>query len=128
MLRRTSHVKSLTVNNVVFSSTLQIGDSQFIDSTSHAIAILQERNHFSPLEDDDFRLHPVFYYRSPCPVIYEDIKMATINNNPKINVCNLDILAVSTSSLIHIGNTGHIRMSNRLKNLLKYEKNPNGDD
>ena len=128
MLRRTSHVKLLTVNNVVFSSTLQIGDSQFVDSTSHAIAILQEHNHFSPLNEDEFNLHPVFYYQSPCPVIYEDVKMDTINDNPKINVRTLDILAASTSSLIHIGNSDHIRMSNRLKNLLKYDKNPDDED
>ena len=120
MLSRTSHVNKLLVKNVVFSSILQIGDSTYVDSTSHALAVLQEDSDFSAEDEDDFSLHPIFNYRSPIPVISEKFTMITTHLSPKICVNNIEILAVSTSSLVQIGNAQHVRKSNRLNNMTKF--------
>ncbi|WP_163101660.1 spore germination protein GerPE [Peribacillus alkalitolerans] len=117
MLTRTSKVESLIVKVVSFSSTLQIGDVCFIDGTSTALAIQRETEQFYGTEGDEATL-PV-----PPPVlpITENLTISKINKNPLIKVGNVNVLGVSSSSILGVGNVGHIRMQVKLRHIRHLE-------
>lgn len=125
MLQRTSSVNRINIDTISFSSVFEIGDSCFIKGFSRAIAVQREVEYFNAKEGN-FSVYPVF--REPIPIIpiEEDISIQTAQLNPIIKVHNIDIIGVSSSSVIHIGNSGDISMEARVKHIRQvYPKNSN---
>ncbi|MBG9589643.1 spore germination protein GerPE [Cytobacillus firmus] len=123
MLQRTSSVDKINIDTIAFSSVFEIGDSCFIKGFSRAIAAQREAEYFNAKEGN-FSVYPVF--REPIPLIpiEENITMQTTQLNPIIRVQNIDIIGVSSSSVIHIGNSGNISMEARVKHIRQvYPKN-----
>ncbi|MEH6986748.1 spore germination protein GerPE [Cytobacillus firmus] len=123
MLQRTSSVNRINIDTISFSSVFEIGDSCFIKGFSRAIAAQREVEYFNAKEGN-FSVYPVF--REPIPIIpiEEDISIQTAQLNPIIKVHNIDIIGVSSSSVIHIGNSGDISMEARVKHIRQvYPKN-----
>ncbi|MGM9927230.1 MAG: spore germination protein GerPE [Bacillus sp. (in: firmicutes)] len=123
MLSRTSHVKQITIKSVVFSSNLQIGDTKYIDAASAVLAMQVPEKEFigDSLRYEDY---PVFNFRSPLPVLFEDFPMVTFNHHPRINVDEINIIGVSTSAIVAIGNTDHVRSSTRVLNIINMMEEP----
>lgn len=124
MLSRSSYVKQVKAISIIFSSTLSVGDANYLDSSSKILAVHQEKNVFEPQEEIDFYQLNVFSHKSPCPVIFEDINMTTFNKNSAIRVDLIDVLAASTASVIQIGNVNHVRAASRVENIRRLQ---NGD-
>ncbi|RBP92266.1 spore germination protein PE [Cytobacillus firmus] len=125
MLQRTSSVDRINIDTLSFSSVFEIGDSCFIKGFSRAIAGQREVEYYNAKEGN-FNIYPVF--REPIPLIpiEEDITIQTAQLNPIIRVQNIDIIGVSSSSVIHIGNSGNISMEARIKHIRQvYPKNSN---
>ncbi|KAF0818049.1 MULTISPECIES: spore germination protein GerPE [unclassified Cytobacillus] len=116
MLQRTSSVDRINIDTIAFSSVFEIGDSCFIKGYSRAIADQREVEYFNAKEGN-FSVYPVF--REPIHLIPidEDIAIQTTQLNPIIRVQNININGVSSSSVIHIGNSGNISMEARVKHI-----------
>ncbi|MGG4264043.1 spore germination protein GerPE [Peribacillus simplex] len=121
MFSRISKVKSISAQTILFSSTMQIGDCSYIDGKSFALAIQKRSETFDSVdvhfEDYDIFKKPICIPRSNEPVISR-----FSNPNPFIRVGNVDIIGVSSSAVIGVGNVGHIRMESRVKHIREISK------
>lgn len=116
MLSRTSIVDHLKVDTLIFSSVIEIGDSTFIQGFSRALAVQREADIFFGNEGN-FESFFAFNKDIPFPLIDEPFSMHINNLSPTIKVNNIDINGVSTSGVIHIGNSQHISMEARVKHI-----------
>jgi spore germination protein PE len=120
---RTSAVDEVILNSLASSSILQTGDTEKIQCFSAALAIQRESTNFGrfdiPLNKFDIFSQPVVV--PVCPPI--QIKR-TFNANPFIRVGKIDILGVSSSSLLHIGSVGQMTLQSRVKHIRNFLKNP----
>lgn len=106
----------IKINSVIFSSVLQIGDSQQIQAYSRALAVQREKEIFFDNEGN-FASHPVFSEPIPFQSDIETVNSSTQNLNPFLKVRSIDILGVSSSSVVHLGNSCSISMEARVKHI-----------
>ncbi|PAE20789.1 spore gernimation protein [Bacillus sp. 7504-2] len=116
MNKRTSVVDRIIINSLSIVSTFEIGDSSQIQAFSRAIALQRERQTFfsNEIRFSDF---DIFTEAIPMEPIFENVTFETNSIHPIIKVGFLDITGVSTSSVIHIGNTKNINMESRIKHI-----------
>lgn len=128
MLSRTSHVETVSLKSVLFSSVFQIGDTSFIDGSTKALAVQREKDIFFGTEGN-FNDYPVFSYPTVFIPINENMILMKNNRNPLIKVRNIDVLAVSFSSILGIGNTNSVRMQSRIKHIRQLDiRNHNSEN
>lgn len=116
MLARTSCVDAINIDIVSFSSILQLGDSCIVNGLSRALAVQREAEQFYGNEGNN-SAYRVYYEPIPLVPITEDITFIKHNLNPLIKVHNIDLIAISSSSLLHVGNTQHVSMEVRIKHI-----------
>ncbi|WP_102271872.1 spore germination protein GerPE [Cytobacillus massiliigabonensis] len=116
MLQRTSVVNYLKVDTVSFSSILEIGDSTFTQGFSRAIAVQREAEAFFGNEAD-FTSYSAFQIPIPFSPITENISMHSQQLKPIIKVQNIDVIGVSSSSILQIGSSKHISMEARVDHI-----------
>lgn len=116
MLQRTACVDRIKIDSVIFSSVLQIGDSQQIQAVSRALAVQREAETFFSNEGN-FSTFPIYTEEIPFLPINETIGFSVENINPLIKVGNIDILGVSSSAIVHLGNSCNISMEARVKHI-----------
>ncbi|WOD62595.1 spore germination protein GerPE [Niallia taxi] len=120
MLQRTSVVDNVRLNVASFSSTVEFGDISYYQAFSRALAVQRERKTFFGNEGPfDY---PIFSEPIPIPPITENINIMYHQTKPIIKVKNLDITAVSASSLLQVGSTRHIYAETRIKHIRQLEK------
>ncbi len=120
MFRRVSKVKSLTVKSVIFSASIQIGDSACIDGMSSAIAV-QRRSEKIYEYESQFSDYRIFTKPIILPAINEPLQLQFENPCPLIEMGNIRILGVSTAAIASIG---HARMHSRVKHIRQLDSNP----
>ena len=116
MLSRTSRVKQINVTSLVFSSSIQIGDTRFLDTAAQALAVQEASKCFSG-DPELFQDYEVFNYRTPLPIIFENVSMTRTNKKSTIQVDVIDAIGVSSSSTLAVGNIDHTRLSSRILNI-----------
>ncbi|WP_342430213.1 spore germination protein GerPE [Neobacillus sp. FSL H8-0543] len=116
MLQRTSIVDTIKIKSVLIASTVQLGDSRIINGFSRALAVQREVDTFFGNEGN-FSSYPVFSEPIPFQPLTEPLNISTHNCNPSIKVHNIDITAISASSILHVGNSEHISMEARIKHI-----------
>jgi len=116
MLQRTASVKNIEIRSLAIASVFQIGDSNLIRGFSRAIAVQREVELFFDNEGN-FADYPIFSEPIPLIPISETINMSRQNINPFIKVGNIDIIGVSSSSIVHLGNTNHVTLETRVKHI-----------
>jgi spore germination protein PE len=109
-------VTSLEVYALSFGSTLQIGDSTYINGLTRAIAVQRDADIFFG-DEGDFSKYPIFSEPIPFLPIEEELTYESHNYNPNIKVNNIHVLGISTSSALHIGNTEHVSLESRVKHI-----------
>ncbi|SMQ66525.1 spore germination protein PE [Bacillus sp. OV166] len=116
MLQRTSCVDTINIKIVSFASTVQLGDSCIINGLSRALAVQRETDVFYGNEGN---LSPYRVYSEPIPFqpIDEPFSYARQNPNPLIRVGKIDIIAISSASILHVGNSRHVSMETRIKHI-----------
>jgi spore germination protein PE len=116
MLQRTSCVEAINIKIVSFSSIVQLGDSCIINGLSKALAVQRETELFYGNEGNLSRYR---VYTEPIPFlpIYEPFSYTRHNPNPLIKVSKIDILGISSASLLHVGNSRHVSMEARIKHI-----------
>ncbi|RSD29329.1 spore germination protein GerPE [Mesobacillus subterraneus] len=116
MIQRTACVDNIKINSVTFASILQIGDSEQIAANSKALAVQREAEIFFGNEGN-FASFPIFSEAIPFQPPDETISSSTQNLNPILKVRSIDILGVSSSSVVHLGNSCDINMEARVKHI-----------
>ncbi|MCU9612476.1 spore germination protein GerPE [Caldibacillus lycopersici] len=116
MLKRISHVNSIDVTSITFSSFLQIGDSKEIDAYSRALAVQREETIFHGKEGR-FKDYDVFSIPLFLPPLDEEIISVTNNQKNHIHVGELKIIGLSSSSIAHIGNNERLYAEARIKHI-----------
>lgn len=116
MLQRTSCIDTINVKTVSFASTVQLGDSCIINGLSRALAVQRENEVFYGNEGN---LSSYRVYSEPIPFlpINEPFSYTRHNPNPLIKVSKIDIIGISSSSLLHVGNSRHVSMEARIKHI-----------
>jgi spore germination protein PE len=116
MLERTSVVNTVKVNSASFASTIQLGDSRIINGFSRALAVQREADVFYGKEGN-FSNYPVFSEPIPLMPITEKMTISTHNTLPVIKVNTISILAMSSSAILHVGNSENISLEARVKHI-----------
>jgi spore germination protein PE len=120
MLQRTSVVDHLRLNIASFSSTIEFGDISYYQAFSRALAVQREKKIFFGGEGS-FDQYPIFSEPIPIPPITENINIMYHQVKPVIKVKNIDITAVSASSLLQVGSTRNIYAETRIKHIRQIE-------
>jgi spore germination protein PE len=116
MLQRTSCVDNIDIKIVSFASTVQLGDSCIINGLSRALAVQRETELFYGNEGN-LSTYRVFSEPIPFLPITEPFTYSRHNPNPLIKVNKIEIIGISSSSLLHVGNSGHVSMESRVKHI-----------
>jgi spore germination protein PE len=116
MLQRTSCVDTINIKTVSFASTVQLGDSCIINGLSRALAVQRETELFYGNEGN-LSTYPVYTEPIPFLPINEPFSFSRHNPNPLIKVSEINITGISSSSLLHVGNTRHVSMEARVKHI-----------
>ncbi|WP_042356519.1 spore germination protein GerPE [Bacillus rubiinfantis] len=116
MLRRTSVVNHIDVSTVSFASIFQIGDSHSIYKLSHALAVQREAEQFYGSEGE-FTAYHAFTQPISLPPVNEPILIGHHHLNPVIKVNNIDIIGISSASMLNIGSSHHVSMEARIKHI-----------
>lgn len=116
MWERTSIVNNINVSIVSRGAVFEIGELQFFHTTDNVLAIQREQELFFGNEGN-FGDYKVFYTEPEFEPIYEPIQMSFVNANPYIYVGSIHSQAISSSSLLQIGNGRHMRNETRKMNI-----------
>ena len=117
MLNRVASVDQIKIDSVIFSSVFQIGDSQQIQGFSRALAVQREAEVFYDNEGE-FTAYPIFLEPIPFQLEEKTVNNSIVHNvNPFIKVRKIDILGVSSSSVVHLGNSCDISLEARVKHI-----------
>lgn len=116
MLQRTSYIDALNVKIIAFSSILQLGDSCIINGFSRALAVHREAEVFFGNEGS-FTAYPIFSGPIPFLPITEEFSYLSHHLNPVIKVQKINILGISSSSILHVGNSQNVYMEARIKHI-----------
>lgn len=116
MLSRTSRVKQINVKTLIFGSNLQIGDTQYIDAKAQALATQEPVRVYSG-DPEHFADYAIFNLRTPLPIIFEKVYMTQMNKQPNIQVDVIDVIGISSSSILAVGNVDHTLLSSRILNI-----------
>ncbi|EZP78734.1 spore germination protein [Parageobacillus genomosp. 1] len=121
-MKRTSIVQFFHGETVIFSSVLQIGDSQKITSRSQVLAVQRQYELFFGKEGEIS--FPIF--TKPIPKFQSDdrnISLQTLHQSPVISVRSIRVLAVSTAGVVHIGSTSTVDAEARIKHIRQLAPN-----
>ncbi|AYA75044.1 spore germination protein GerPE [Bacillus sp. Y1] len=116
MLQRSSSVKHIHITNAALSSVIQLGDSKIINGLNRAIAVQREKQLFIG-DEEDFSKYPIFQRPIIFPQDNEEVMITSFHQNPMIHVNSINVIAFSSSSILHVGNTDSINMEARVKHI-----------
>ncbi|RLL45038.1 spore germination protein GerPE [Oceanobacillus piezotolerans] len=120
MNKRTSEVDTVQVTSFSTSAIFNIGDTNQSNQKSRGIAVQKEGS----LADFDlqFEDYPIFKRDAVWPKQRTTVRKHTYHHSPVIQVQNVNIIGVSTSSVLQIGSLEHIRAESRIKHFRMLER------
>ncbi|CAM3774968.1 spore germination protein GerPE [Mesobacillus thioparans] len=127
MIKRIASVDHIKIDSVILSSVFQIGDSQQITGISKALAVQREAEIFFD-EEGEYTSYPIFFEPIAFQPEVETLMSSTQNINPILKVRNIDIIGVSSSSVVHLGNTCNVTMESRVKHIRQLLPRPERND
>ncbi|WP_368986863.1 spore germination protein GerPE [Caldifermentibacillus hisashii] len=116
MLKRISKVEKIDIQALSFSSHLLIGDSTIINAKSDTFAVKRDKELFFGNEGDDAN-YDVFTMPLELPPIDEQIYYRNQHLCGSILVNQINILGVTSSSIIQIGSNEHMHLEDRRKEI-----------
>ncbi|MGP4041851.1 spore germination protein GerPE [Gracilibacillus sp. D59] len=120
-------MKQIKMHSLSYSSSFQIGDAKEIEPNADVLAVQKEGGVSS---DKGFELdqYPIFNTTIPTTPDPEFVVGEHCHHQKNISVSTMDIMAVSTSSVVQLGSNKKIDSFSRLKHIriLKDENEDNG--
>ena len=117
LFNRSSYVQFIHIDSLTFSSIVQLGDSTCVQGFSRAMAIQREMELFYGNEGN-FLVYPIFSEPIPFTPITENLSLQTNNRfSSSIKVNDLTIIGISSSSMLHVGNSDSVQMETRIKHI-----------
>ena len=116
-----SQIGNLSITAIASTSVLQIGDSNNIDSLARVIAVQRQEEQYYGFEAP-FSMYSIFS-RKPKPL--RIVNPSSLNRPSKNMVNSFDLKGLATSSVLHVGNSSHIRMVSRVKHIRQLENSSN---
>lgn len=120
MISRFSNVTTAYVNSMGLSSVFQIGDSMQVKPSVKVLAEQREEERYYGTEGD-LSQYPIYEEEIPQPIFYEQLTTNFFHENPSINVHTINIIALSSSAVFHIGSTKDIVCETRTKHIRHYK-------
>ncbi|MGD7045239.1 spore germination protein GerPE [Jeotgalibacillus proteolyticus] len=116
-----SQINKLDITTASSNSILQIGDSCSIDSKAQVIAVQRQEEQFYG-DEAPFSMFAIFMRpaASPLPIPFHYLKQSSSNT-----VDLFTLRGISNSSVLHIGDSKHIRMVSRVKHIRQLSESPN---
>ncbi|MCQ6560413.1 spore germination protein GerPE [Paenibacillus mendelii] len=120
---RTAELAVLEIISASGSSIVQVGDRSEIDAKLRALAVQRQASH---AEAGEVYFESYSVFDRPVPAIIEPVDeqttvhVTTRNLQPRICVGCVEVIAVSSSSLILIGNGMNTRCESRVKHIRQY--------
>lgn len=114
MWKRNSFVQNIKVKEVLFSSIIEIGDTNELKANANILAI-QRMKQLIYVNEGNFNHYSTFTEPTlitPFPALPPKIKK--YNECPNIRVGNIDVLGVSSSAIMQIGSTNDIKLDSRI--------------
>ncbi|MEW9501634.1 spore germination protein GerPE [Jeotgalibacillus marinus] len=113
-----SKIGNVSIIDFSSSSVLQVGDSNNIDSLANVFAVQRQQEQFYNFEAP-YSMYPIFSrppkpFRCSCP--------PTLNYPSKNTVGIFRNIGFDAASVLHVGNTCHVRMVSRVINVRQLEK------
>ncbi|WP_041056816.1 spore germination protein GerPE [Jeotgalibacillus campisalis] len=108
-----SQIKNLFITTVSSNSILQIGDSCIIDSKAQVIAVQRQEEQFYGNEAP-FSMYNLFNRAAAAPLSFPNhcLKQSSVNT-----VDLFTLRGIANSSVLHVGDSQHIRMVSRVKHI-----------
>jgi len=119
-MNRTAKVDFLKVDSAGLSSVIQIGDSTHIYALNRAIAVQRQHELFYSHEGN-FNRFGIFSYALPIPSIDEPITIQSTALQPMIKVGSIDVIGISSTAILHIGNSKYIQGEARTLHIRQLE-------
>ncbi|GER65766.1 hypothetical protein BpJC7_21650 [Weizmannia acidilactici] len=110
---RHSIVDQLRIKTVIFGSNVIIGDSSKIQMSSAVLAFQRQQELYYGFEAP-FETFAVFRQIIPIPPLSEQIEIQRYHEDPAIKVGSIDIIGMSTSTVMQIGNIKDIALESRI--------------
>lgn len=126
MNKRLSSIQNIKMTELGTSSIFEIGDSHLITPRSEAIAVQRERAIFL-VNEFNFNDFSIFSVPIIQPDVEEEMETTINNEHPKIQVGDIEIFSVTSSSVVHLGSSDLLYADSRIKHIrhLLREKNNN---
>lgn len=119
MAIRIASVNQIRVNSVSFSGILSIGDTETTKQVSRGIALQKEGAYFTRKDQLFFEDYSLFKMEPDLPMLKSPVQMKTYQHNKEIHVQRVDVVGVTTSSVMQIGSLRHIEATAWLKHFRK---------
>lgn len=116
MLTRIAKVNNIKINIVSFSSTFQIGDSDQIVGSSNILATQKGQATFLNHEGN-FNDYHIFTEQIPSSMIDEQLQATFVNEIPFIKVGDVNLIGLSFSSVLQVGNSENVCLEARVKHI-----------
>ncbi|MBP1156198.1 MULTISPECIES: spore germination protein GerPE [unclassified Paenibacillus] len=113
---RTSVVNRVMIYSIGYASFFNVGDIGDFSPVTFALAVQREIPVFYGNEGN-LRSYPLFTSPIPLPKGESGARMTVNHAVPVIRVNDVEVLAVSTSSIVQIGSIKSIRAESRIKHI-----------
>ncbi|PPA72372.1 spore germination protein GerPE [Jeotgalibacillus proteolyticus] len=114
-----SRIGNLHITTTASNAVIQIGDTCRVDSNARVIAVQRQREFFYG-EEAPFSNYEIFSTPPAPPRHLLDHCLC----QPSINtVGSLRLVGLANSSVLHVGNSEHIRMVSRVKHIRHFHGN-----
>lgn len=116
MTARTSLIGAIKINNVLFSSHLQIGDSGYVTPEAKVFAVQRKVQYF---EGKEGNLNDYLIYRAELPHLPEEDTVTFTRDNPCpfLSVGVMQVASVSVASIVQLGSLRQYHADSRTKHI-----------
>ena len=115
-MTRTALVTYLKIISISDGSILQVGDTVQAAPFSNVLAVQREYPRYAGNEGA-LTAFPLFAQEIPAVIVKEEVRLSIRSDDPYIRVPFIEITGVSTSGIVHLGNTGTIAAQVRTKHI-----------
>ncbi|KAF1680267.1 spore germination protein GerPE [Bacillus mexicanus] len=125
MLKRIPRIRMIKFNSLGIASVFQAGDTNEIDMKLKVLAVQRSQSTFYSNEGSFNRKeYQIFQQHAPLPIPETGVQSAFYHEVPIIQVHNIKIQGVSSSSVFHAGSVSLIRGDARIKHIRQIQSPP----